>query len=378
MFRIVLNSIAVLATMALAGCADDLIGVYIPDAPANLRYELEPSGNPTQPRGIVLRWDALNDPDVIEYRVYSRGSSSQPFGLRGATSSRSFHDDGPPHLEYYVTAVGVGGGESGRSNVVLVDERLRLPAPSALVSVSLNSAIHLDWADNAYEADPEGFSHYRIYSTTYNLDQNLCGATWTLEGTSVANSFYVGALVNGQPRCFAVSAITIEGFESLWSPLRYDTPRPDARNVVVFTTAADPTKSGFRFWLDANGNGQVNAAELGIVASGTGTSMDFAVVKDGSGVIRLVPQRAGTTARFYDPVAPVADLTSIDIAPSGGYSTAALEAKPMYGYVFQMDIGDGFYRYGALRVTAVGTDYVIFDWSYQTDPGNPELVRRPR
>ena len=24
-------------------------------------------------------------------------------------------------------------------------------------------------------------------------------------------------------------------------------------------------------------------------------------------------------------------------------------------------------------MTHVGQDYVIFDWSYQTDPGNPEL-----
>lgn len=376
MRRIVAQVLAAFAVASLAACTDDLIGVYIPEAPTNLTYLLEPSGNPAEPRGIILRWTAVDDPDVIEFRVYSRGSVNESFALRGATSSTSFHDDGPPHLEYFVTAVGVGGGESGRSNVVLVDERLRLPAPATLVSVSLNRAIHLDWADNAYEADPDGFAFYRVYSTSYDLDQNLCASSWVLEGTTVAPSFYVGALVNGQPRCFAVSAITIEGFESLWSPLRYDTPRPDARNVVVFTTTADPTKSGFRFWLDANGNGQVNSLELGIVASGTGTNMDFAVVKNGSGIISLVPQRSAVAARFYEPTAPIPDLTSIDIAPASGYGTAALEARAGYGYVFQMNEGDGFYRYGALRVTAVGTDYVIFDWSYQTDPGNPELVRR--
>ena len=40
-----------------------------------------------------------------------------------------------------------------------------------------------------------------------------------------------------------------------------------------------------------------------------------------------------------------------------------------------LDGGDGFARYGAVRTTHVGTDYLIFDWSYQTDPGNPELRR---
>src|SRR2546426_3448999 len=32
-------------------------------------------------------------------------------------------------------------------------------------------------------------------------------------------------------------------------------------------------------------------------------------------------------------------------------------------------------HYGALRMTHVSRQYVIFDWSVQTDPGNPDLVR---
>jgi len=45
-----------------------------------------------------------------------------------------------------------------------------------------------------------------------------------------------------------------------------------------------------------------------------------------------------------------------------------------YGYVFQIIDGTSLH-YGALRVTQVGRDYLIFDWSVQTDPGNPELLR---
>ena len=33
----------------------------------------------------------------------------------------------------------------------------------------------------------------------------------------------------------------------------------------------------------------------------------------------------------------------------------------------------GFARFGGVRVTHVGQDFMIFDWSYQVDPGNPEL-----
>jgi hypothetical protein len=38
-----------------------------------------------------------------------------------------------------------------------------------------------------------------------------------------------------------------------------------------------------------------------------------------------------------------------------------------------MSAADGLPRYGALRVTHVGQTFLIMDWAFQTDPGNPEL-----
>src|SRR2546425_3785277 len=140
--------------------------------PQKLSYELDPSGDPNQPAGIRLAWDDEQSPDLASYRVYSRGSTSGSFLRRGETTSNTFHDNGVPHLQYYVTAVDVGGGESNRSNVVTVDERLQLPAPDTLGSISLNRAIHLGWADNA--AQSTRFKWYRVYSASYNLDTGLC------------------------------------------------------------------------------------------------------------------------------------------------------------------------------------------------------------
>jgi hypothetical protein len=174
-----------------------------------------------------------------------------------------------------------------------------------------------------------------------------------------------------------VSAISIEGYESLWSPLRNDTPRPDAYNVLLKALDADPATAGFRFWLDANANHAVNPGELGVVMSGASATADFQVVHTAGGIF-LQPVRTGTTMQAYGTV-PVDGLTSIDYAPVGGYATTALLAQPGRGYVFQMSglggAADTYYRYGALRVSAVGPDYVIVDWAFQTDPGNPELVR---
>jgi hypothetical protein len=71
----------------------------------------------------------------------------------------------------------------------------------------------------------------------------------------------------------------------------------------------------------------------------------------------------------------VDDLTDIDFAPEIGYTGGDLEAVPTYGYVFEIIEGASVH-YGALRVTHVGPDYLIFDWSLQTDIGNPELIVR--
>jgi fibronectin type 3 domain-containing protein len=361
---------------ALAACYNDVFNVTAPPAPANLTYQVEPSGDPSTPSGILLRWDAVNSANLESYRVYSRPSTTSGFGARGTTTSTTFHDNGYPNLEYYVTAVSVDGGESQPSNAITVDERLALPRPTTLTSISLNGAIHLEWTDNAYTSDPSAFSVYRVYSTGYDIDSSLCGTTWSLEGTTVSSSFLSGNLPNGVPRCFAVSAVSIEGYESLWSPLRYDTPRPDGRNLLLTALDADPTKAAFRFWLDANADHLVSAGELAQVLNGTSAAADFQVVRNANGVF-LQPVRAGTSVLTYGTVA-VDDLTSIDIAPATGYGSGAVRAVPGFGYVFQMNGGDLFYRYGALRVTAVGPDYIIVDWAYQTDPGNPELVRAVR
>jgi hypothetical protein len=251
--------------------------------------------------------------------------------------------------------------------------------PTALSSTSLNGAVALTWSDNAYSADPANFQNYRVFSTTFDLDNNVCGS-FRLEGTTVAPEFIVGALANGDPRCFAVSAVSVSGAESARSPVKSDTPRPDARNVVLYPVQDRADSSGFRFW-DDDGDGQVEDGELGRIRPGGATDIDFFVDRDGTGALFFNPVRAGTGVELYSDV-PVGDLTSVDVAPCLGstpgqctsYLTSSIEASPGFGYVFQTDGGDGFIRYGAVRVTHVGQKFLILDWAFQTDHGNPELL----
>lgn len=246
------------------------------------------------------------------------------------------------------------------------------PAPSALTSTSLDAAVALTWPDNAFEADPANFSNYVVYSTSYDLDHDQCGSDWNIEGTTVAPEFIVAALTNGVPKCFEVTAQGTAGGESNASPVRNDTPRPDARNIVVYARQAQSAGSAFRFWQDLNSDGAVARSELGLALDGSNAAADFTIERDGTGTLYLTPARAGVTVALYG-TAPVEDLTSIDLAPLDGFDAVGIEALPGWGYVFEMP-GTQFVQYGAVRVTHVGQNFLILDWAYQTDPGNPELV----
>ena len=339
--------------------------------PQRLGYQLDASGDPNTPAGILLVWADVLSSDLASYRVYSRASTSGSFQLRGETSSNTFHDNGVPHLQYAVTAVDVNGGESDFSNIVTVNEYLQTGPPSALVGVSLDSAIHIDWHDTP---NLSRLKWYRVYSSDYVSGSNPC-MNWVLEGTTVSHEFLAAQLANGVTRCFDVSAVDTLGYESLGAGVWTDTPRPDARNVLVWAVGVNTPAAGFRFWNDANGNKHGDPGELGLVQPGNRTDIDFSVfVNPGDSTLWFVPVFTGDSLLLYSN-SPVADLTSIDLAPATGYSRDTIQALPGYGCVFKR-VESGVVHYAALRVTAVSRKYVIFDWSVQTDPGNPDLTPR--
>src|SRR6185436_12024699 len=149
-----------LGLLALSAC--DRSVAPDSDTPANLSYRVEPSGNPQTLNGVLLTWDPVTRADLDTYRVYSRSNATGSFSRVATTISPTFHESGTPDYEYYVTAVYTQGGESDRSNSVVVDATgLRLPAPATFKTTSLNGAVHMVWSDNAYLSRPNGFRWYR-------------------------------------------------------------------------------------------------------------------------------------------------------------------------------------------------------------------------
>lgn len=363
-----LMSVPVVIT--LTACEDMMTGITLdPDAPANVSYQLVPSGDPNAPLGVLLSWELPRSGRANSFNVYGRPSRNSEWSLRATTTSSSFHDVGTPEAQYYVATRGAQGAEIAESAVVTVDLRSsRLPAPLGLTSISLNGAIQLAWQSNAVESNRNAFDHYIVYSTAYDGSRGVCTSTWSKEGSTVADAFFAGNLTNGVSRCFAVSAVTRDGHESAWSDSRLDTPRPDARNVFVYGSAARRDSAGFLFFDEST-------RRLGVVAAAARSDLDFTVERQSDGSLWLAPARAGVTMMLYS-TKPVADLTSIDRAPSTGFNNNRIEAVPGYAYVFRVTKNDGVH-FAAVRVALTTADYVVFDWSYQSSPGNAELNRAP-
>ena len=259
-------------------------------------------------------------------------------------------------------------------DVIPIDDPL--PRPLSLNSVSLDGAVALTWSDEPFRADPSRFLAYRVYSTSYDIDLDRCGANWALEGTTVAPEFVVGALSNGRSRCFSVTAESVEGSESDRSPVRFDTPRFQSTGTVLTARQADPAQSSFRFWRDIDGDGRSVRSELGRVGTAGVADADFVVERDPDGRVFMTPVRPGTRIAVWGS-APVSTITEFDLAPVYGFTAGSVEALPGWGYVVEMQGPDGYKRFGALRVLTVGQGLLLVDWAYQSDPGNPELLVMP-
>ncbi|MBI1798382.1 MAG: fibronectin type III domain-containing protein [Candidatus Eisenbacteria bacterium] len=226
-------------------------------------------------------------------------------------------------------------------------------APRGFYSVTGDQSVTLRWLGNT-EADLSG---YRVY-----MGDCASGSAcpYTRVGSTTATSITLGGLVNGQTRYFAVSAVDRAGNES---DLSYDTvsdtPRPAGAGRVLTDVDTTPSTSGYDFsayvvrpWNDPS------------------TDMYFQI---SSGVARMVCPFTDTDIQ---DAGYATTLDAVDFAPSLGWSaTGTVELIPWHCYVVR--IGGVVANYAKFRVTGVTAGQVVFDWAYQTDPGNRQLKSRP-
>lgn len=229
---------------------------------------------------------------------------------------------------------------------------LRAPAaPRGLYSTTGDHEVVLRWLANT-ERDVAG---YKVYEGPC-ADGPDC--PYDLVAVTGGTSFRVTGLANGRTRFFAVSAYDHAGNES---PLSYedvfDTPRPEGFGEVLRNAATDPDRSGWDF--SAFDVVPFDAEETDVYfTTREGVPVMYAPFTDTD------IQDAGFTGSLDD----------VDYAPASGWSPSGT-VELILGHSYVVWTYED--RFAKFRVTSVTADRVVFDWAYQTDPGNRELKARP-
>jgi hypothetical protein len=358
--------------MGLAACDNTdeiLVPVGGPDAPRALDVTY-------YNRAVTVSWELGSYWDGEPFRVYARIMGTGGYLLiaevtncsGGLCSYTDVNIVSGESYEYYVSAVGYDGTETGSANTVriTVPSYAAPPAPGGLDVVALDGANYLRWNEASRAAGD--FSFYRVYLW-------FEGGSFLL-GETDSQGFLDELAENGLTYSYFVTAVDEYGHESDGSGLAEGTPRPDYRGEFVYDYFAVPGLSGFIFQ---------ESEEWDPVVDGDDPLRHFRMETDAEGWwlvpgpgVSVFPLGYATTALKCGPGADV-DCVSLDVAPTSGYVFADLSLQPQTTYVLQVPGDDNQLRYAAVRVELLGFDelgdpLMIFEWSYQLQPGNPALA----
>lgn len=365
---------AIVALALLSGCDDDGgLGVEEPSAPEALEV-LYYAG------AVTVSWQLPPDWDGETFRVYAKRSTDARYALVAQVTSCasglcSYTDRNVQpgrSYDYYVAAVSRSGVETASGDAVRVDVPAPVPppVPTDVAVIALDDANYLRWGSGARSAGD--FSFYRVYLRGANGGASLLGET-------DSEGFLDLLAQNGLTYSYYVTSVDDQGHESAGSALARGTPRPDYTGEWLYDHFDRPQASGFRFRASDRDDP---------VVSGTDPSRHFRLETDADGWwlvpgpnAEIYPQTWSTTA-LKCGVADDPDCVDVTRAPTTGYVRDDLELVPQDTYVLRVRGDDGQTRYGAIRVTLLGTDQaglalMIFDWAYQLQPGSPELAPHP-
>lgn len=366
--------VALAALIGAAGCNNDsTVVVGAPAAPAALDGSYYAGA-------ITLTWELGSGWDGESFRVYGRRVSDADYFLiaevTSCTSGLCSYSDSniEPSVtyEYYVAAWDPGAGLETPSDFtveVFSPERTAPPAPDQSRVIALDDANYIVWGDRSRDA--ADFSFYRVYQAAPDGTDYLLGET-------DSEGFLDLLAGNGMTYDYFVTAVDVDGHEGASSTLASGTPRPDYAGEILYDYFDDASLSGFRFQEDESASP---------ILSGDDADAHFSVERDGSGLWWLVPgpaagSRVHPTGVFTSALkcGVAADETCLDatVAPASGYTTGSVGIDPEYTYFLEVIGDDGEFHYGAIRVVMQGENQnggiIIFDWAYQLQPGNPELV----
>ena len=359
--------LVVAAAMCLGACDGRQVGVEEPAPPRNLDGDY-------YSRGVDLWWELDDQWDGEAFRVYGkRTSDTEYFFIAEVTSCAGglcvYRDiNVSPDLlyEYYVASVNpetAMEGASPYSVKVFVPFPVPPPIPADVEAVALDDAVYLRWSDNS--SVDEDFSVYRVYFAGADEDYFL--------GETDSPGYIDFLAENGKTRAYYITSVDDHGHESDASRVVESTPRPDYTGEVMYAYQDVPKSSGFRFQ---------ESDDYEAVMDGNDADRHFRIEFDDGRYWFAPGPRAyinrvsvQTSALKCGPGADP-DCVSWEKAPTSGYLSEDVHLETGFTYMFYVPGDDEEMRYGAVRPSLAGTcpdHFVIFDWAYQTQAGNPGL-----
>lgn len=369
-FRMTSVPLLAAATLILGGCDEDWLTVEDePDAPRNLEayYYAE---------GVDLHWRTGPRWDNEAFRVYGkRQRDAEYFFIAEVTSCidgncvyRDVNVLPGITYEYYVAAFDADTGlesSSARAVEVYVPDPIPPAVPEGVLAVALDNSAYIYWDNDA--AAEDDFSVYRVYLAGADSDQFL--------GETDSPGFIDMLAENGETVTYFITSVDDQGHESDISDLASCTPRPDYVGEIIFAYGDRPELSGFQFQM---------AEYHEAVMSGDSRARHFRIESDGDGLwivpgarVRIYPETRWTSSLKCGPGSDV-DCISWEIAPTSGYESGRMSLVAGHTYMFRVPGEDGEVRFGAVRPSINGfnqdgDELVVFDWAYQTQPGNPRM-----
>jgi hypothetical protein len=366
---------SLLLIIALGACDDEFVYYAdegFPAAPQNLTAWYHN-------QAVYITWELGQGWNDDSFRVYGKRMSDADYFLvaevtsctGGQCSYTDVNIQSDRTYEYYVAAVGYSGYETASEWSVEVFVPVPVPPldPAGVEVVALDNVNYIRWSDNSREA--ADFSFYRVY-----LEE--AGGGSFLLGETDSEGFLDQLVVNGNTYSYFITAVDDQGHESGGSASASGTPRPDYRGEWIYANEDVPTQSGFRFTAD----------ELDYpIMDGDSPARHFRVEVDADGWWLVPGPGTGVYDGLFDTTAlkcavdADSDCLSLDKAPLTGYANFDMPLFSQTTYALRVVGDDGLLHYGTIRVTLLGFDQdgnaiMIFDWAYQLQAGNPNLVSR--
>ncbi len=229
-------------------------------------------------------------------------------------------------------------------NSVLFAPDITPPAvPQGLSTVTGDNQVEIFWSRNT-ENDLAGY--HVLASNTYN-------GKYEIIATTKQNYFVDRGANNGITYYYAVTAFDYHGNESELSlDVAYDTPRPEGYNILLKDYRVTPGLAGYDFSTYSIGMFDDQYTDVffeyynGTYYLNVWTDSDI--------------QDMGYTTSLYD----------IGEAPTAGWSPSK-DVRVIAGHTYVVWAWDD--HYAKIRVNAVSSSRVDFDWAYQLQTGNTRL-----